>query len=300
VPHPMKGDRLKLLVVANTQRKGALPALSVLNGWCCQNEVEVQVLTEPLDAQLVPAHAVVVALGGDGTVLRAAGYVSDSGTPILGTNVGTLGFLTQVGSQSLIRALEAVLAGQYSIEERMRIAYRVGDGAFSGSVLNDAVVTGVTDSRFCELELSWRDGPVATYPGDGVVFSTATGSTAYSLSAGGPIIVPPAACILATPLASHKLGLRSILFPADEVLAVRCLTPTRLIADGDSICDIHPGDPLTIMQSPVPTQLIRIDKTPSFFRILTKKLNWGDSTTRTCEKPGEELEQAETPSAPGK
>jgi len=281
----MKETRPKLLVVANTQRKGALPSLSVLNAWCVRQKIEVQVLNEPLDTDRVPASAVVVALGGDGTVLRAAGYVADSGTPILGSNVGTLGFLTQVGSESLIRALEAVLGGQYSIEERMRIAYRVGDGAVSGTVLNDAVVTGVTDSRFCEMELSWRDGQVATYPGDGIVFSTATGSTAYSLSAGGPIIVPPAACLLATPLASHKLGLRSIVFPADEVLTVRCFTPARLVADGDSICDLHPGDLLTVLQSPVPTRLIRIDKAPSFFRILTQKLNWGDSSMRTCESP---------------
>lgn len=281
----MNGNELKLLVVANTQRKGALPALSALNSWCGRHGIEVHVLTEPVDADHTPEHAVVVALGGDGTVLRAAGYVSDSGTPILGSNVGTLGFLTQVSSESLIQALEAVLAGKYSIEERMRIAYRAGDGAFEGTVLNDAVVTGATESRFCEVKLSWRDGQVATYPGDGVIFSTATGSTAYSLSAGGPIIVPPAACILATPLACHKLGLRSILFPADEVLTIRCLTPARLIADGDPICDFHAGDSLTVLQSSVSTHLIRIDEAPSFFRILNEKLNWGDSTMRTSEPP---------------
>ena len=290
----MNGHKMRLLVVANTQRKRALPALTVLNAWCSEHGIEPHILTEPVAANRVPEHALVIALGGDGTVLRAAGYVADSGTPILGSNVGTLGFLTQVASESLIQALEAVLDGRYSIEERMRIAYRVRDGAFSGTVLNDAVVTGATESRFCELELSWRDGSVATYPGDGVVFSTATGSTAYSLSAGGPIVVPPAACILATPLASHKLGLRSILFPADEILAVRCLTPARLIADGDPICDLHPGDPLTIMQSSVPTQLVRIDNAPSFFRILPETLNWGDSAMRECGHP-EERAQSNDP-----
>ncbi|MBN1858448.1 NAD(+)/NADH kinase [Candidatus Bipolaricaulota bacterium] len=290
----MNGNKIKLLVVANTKRKGALPALTMLNEWCSRHGIEPHILTEPVAANHVPEYSLVVALGGDGTVLRAAGYVADSGTPILGSNVGTLGFLTQVASEDLIQALEAVLASRYSIEERMRIAYRVRDGAFSGTVLNDTVVTGATDSRFCELELSWRDGQVATYPGDGIVLSTATGSTAYSLSAGGPIIVPPAACILATPLASHKLGLRSILFPADEVLAIRCLTPARLIADGDPICDLHPGDSLTIMQSSVPTQLVRIDNAPSFFRILTEKLNWGDSSMREAEQP----EKGSAPSDP--
>jgi NAD+ kinase len=226
--------------------------------------------------------ALVVALGGDGTVLRAASIFADSAVPILGANLGSLGFLTQVGAQSLTVALEGVLHDRFTIEERMRLSFSTNKGR--GSVLNDIVITGTSRVHFCELDLDWSDGPVATYPGDGLILATATGSTAYNLSAGGPVIVPPAACILACPLAAHKLGLRPVIFPAEEVLRVRARTEVNLFVDGDFLTDLPAGAQITVERAALPTRLIRMTDAPSFFKVLEEKLNWGDDSKREARR----------------
>jgi NAD+ kinase len=174
--------------------------------------------------------------------------------------------------------METLLADQFLIEERMRLAYAADDS--EGTVLNDVVITGAGESPFCEIELSWEDGVVSAFPGDGLLLSTATGSTAYSLSAGGPVIVPPAACILATPLAAHKLGLRPVIFPPDEVVRVVTRSEVRLFADGDYITHLASGVEILVRQAEIPTYLIRLADSPSFFRILNEKLNWADNGRR--------------------
>ena len=266
----MKLDRIYFVV--NTSKPDTLPVMERMKAWCGSHGIDAI----PVSATAPPddAAAVVVALGGDGTVLRAAGLFADSGIPILGINIGSLGFLTQAGLDGWEVALEHVYDGRVSIEERMRLAYEAG--ATRGSVLNDLVVTGTTDSRFCELELSWGDGIVSAYPGDGLILATATGSTAYSLSAGGPIVVPPAACILATPHAAHQLGLRPVIFPADEVLRLRARTDVQLIADGDFVIALPSDSEIVVRRSDRPTRLVRLAEAPSFFRVLDAKLNWAD------------------------
>ncbi len=270
----MKLDRIYFVV--NTSKPDTLPVLERMKAWCESHGIDAIPVSETAPPD--DAAAFVVALGGDGTVLRAAGLFADSGVPILGINIGSLGFLTQAGLDGWDAALEHVYDGRVSIEERMRLAYEAG--ATRGSVLNDLVVTGTTDSRFCELELSWGDGIVSAYPGDGLILATATGSTAYSLSAGGPIVVPPAACILATPHAAHKLGLRPVIFPADEVLRLRARTEVQLIADGDYVTALPPDSEVVVRRSDRPTRLVRLAEAPSFFRVLDAKLNWADPDGR--------------------
>jgi len=269
----------RIYFVANIAKPETAPALDRMVAWCGTRGIEAIVI----DGALARAAegddgALVVALGGDGTVLRAAAAFAESGTPILGINVGSLGFLTQVGLDGWAVAFDHVVAGRASIEKRMRLAYEAGSA--SGTVLNDLVVTGTTDSRFCELELSWGDGIVSAYPGDGLIVATATGSTAYSLSAGGPVIVPPAACILATPHAAHKLGLRPVIFPADEVLRVRACTAAQLFADGDPVGELRAGEEIAIRRSEQPTRLVRLAGSPAFFSVLDAKLNWADPDRR--------------------
>jgi len=121
---------------------------------------------------------------------------------------------------------------------------------------------------------------VSAFPGDGVILATATGSTAYSLSAGGPVIVPPAACILATPLAAHKLGLRPVIFPPDEIIRVATRTRVRLFTDGDYISQLATGVEITVRRAEIPTYLIRLADSPAFFRVLNEKLNWADNERR--------------------
>ncbi len=266
----------RILFVANTAKPSTGPALDEMRAWCDAHGIETGSADEL--PPCADGATVVVALGGDGTVLRAAAWCADAGTPILGINIGSLGFLTQAGLDGWRAALESLRDGHIAIEERMRLAYEVEDRR--GSVLNDLVVTGTTDSRFCELSLSWGDGIVSAYPGDGLILATATGSTAYSLSAGGPVIVPPAACILATPHAAHQLGLRPVIFPADERLEVRARTSVQVIADGDFVAAVPPGTTIVVRRSDRPTRWVRLAGSASFFRVLDAKLNWADPDGR--------------------
>ena len=266
----------RIYFVVNTSKPDTLSVLEEMKVWCEAHGIAAVLVSESAPSHT--AEAIVVALGGDGTVLRAAALFADSGVSILGINIGSLGFLTQAALAEWPAALEHVYNHRVSIEERMRLSFKAGETR--GSVLNDLVVTGTTDSRFCELELSWVDGIVAGYPGDGLILATATGSTAYSLSAGGPVIVPPAACILATPHAAHKLGLRPVIFPADEVLRVRSRTEVQLIADGDFVTTLPAESEIVIRRSERPTRLVRLADAPSFFRVLDVKLNWADPAGR--------------------
>lgn len=266
----------RIYLVTNTTKPRALQTLAELKGWCQEHEIEAVPVSEPITAE--DEHAIALALGGDGTVLRAANFFSRTATPILGINLGSLGFLTQATMRDLPAVMEKLLADQFMIEERMRLSYQTA--GVSGTVLNDIVVTGVRESPFCEIELTWGDGVVAAFPGDGVILATATGSTAYSLSAGGPVIVPPAACILATPHAAHKLGLRPVIFPPDEVIRVKTRSEVRLFADGDYIAHLPIDSDVVIRRAEVPTYLIRLADSPPFFHVLDQKLNWADSSQR--------------------
>jgi NAD+ kinase len=260
----------RIYIVANATKPDALRALADLKVWCQERRIEAMPVDDvpPKDAE----GAMVVTLGGDGTVLRAASLFEESTIPILGVNVGSLGFLTQAPLSELTHALEHVLADEFSIEERMRLAYEA-DG-IEGSVLNDLVVTDVASSRFCDLVLSWGDGQAAEYPGDGLIVATATGSTAYSLSAGGPVIVPPAACILVTPHAAHRLGLRPIVFPPEEILRIAARTEAQLIADGDLVGQLASGAEVVVRRFRYPTRLVRLSDGQPFFGVLNEKLNW--------------------------
>lgn len=268
----------RIYIVANTTKEGSLRALAVLKAWAQLKEIETVIIDRDRPVFIETEGALVVALGGDGTVLRAASIFADSTIPILGANLGSLGFLTQVGAQSLTIALEGVLRDRFTLEERMRLSFSTQHE--QGTVLNDIVITGTSKIRFCELELFWSDGAVASYPGDGLILATATGSTAYNLSAGGPVIVPPAACILASPLAVHKLGVLPVVFPADEVLRVRTNTEASLFVDGDFLVNLSAGAQITIEKATLPTRLVRMTDAPSFFKVMEEKLNWGDDSKR--------------------
>jgi len=267
---------VRIYLVTNATKPRALQTLADLKVWCQGHNIDAVPVSEPVVND--DENAVVLALGGDGTVLRAADYFAKTASPILGINLGSLGFLTQATIGDLPGVMDKLLADQFMIEERMRLSYHAAD--IEGTVLNDIVVTGVKESPFCEIELSWGDGVVAAFPGDGVILATATGSTAYSLSAGGPVIVPPAACILATPHAAHKLGLRPIIFPPDEVIRVMTRTEVRLFADGDFISKLPSGTEIVVRQAEIPTYLIRLADSPPFFHVLNEKLNWADTGQR--------------------
>ncbi len=268
----------RIYIVANASKEGALRTLAILKAWCSLKGVKgIPVLDNVQNIE--PEGALIVALGGDGTVLRAAEMFAQFEIPILGANLGSLGFLTQVRATSLTQALEEILNGHFTIEPRMRLFYKTDEQ--TGTVLNDLVFLGEGATRFCELDLFHDEsGVIATYPGDGLIISTPTGSTAYNLSAGGPVIVPETDCLVVTPLATHCLGLRPLVFPAEVKLVVRVRTRTTLIADGDVIANLVPQAEVAVTRASIPTLLIRMGDTPPFFRFLAEKLNWSSQANR--------------------
>jgi len=262
----------RLILVTNETKPDAVRAASDIAAWCRSRGVACAPTVAPIEPR---AGTVACALGGDGTVLRAAALMA--GVPILGVNVGSLGFLSQTPLGQLLPALEQIARGEYEIEERMRLAYSAG--AVRGTVLNDVVVAG-TAPRLLEIRLAWHEGVAVVLPGDGLILATPTGTTAYNLSLGGPIAVPTAECIVVTPHAAHVLGLRSLVFSRDDELRVSAPAEVWLVADGDEVGRIAAGTEIVVRRADAPTLLVRPSGAPRFFDTLTSKLNWPGAADR--------------------
>jgi NAD+ kinase len=262
----------QLVLVTNETKPDAVRAASDITAWCRSHGVACAVAVLPIEPR---AGTFACALGGDGTVLRAAALAA--GIPILGVNVGSLGFLSRTSLEQLFPTLERIARGEYEIEERMRLAYSAG--AVRGTVLNDLVVAGVAP-RLLEIRLAWREGVAVTLPGDGLIVATPTGTTAYSLSLGGPIAVPTAECIVVTPHAAHVLGLRSLVFSRDDELRISAPAEVQLVADGDVVGRIAAGTEIVVRRADTPTLLVRPSGAPGFFDTLTSKLNWPGAADR--------------------
>ncbi len=267
-------DIKKIFIVVNTDKEAALRASAVLKAWCSLKDIKAISCTPdkmPI-ADLGTAGALAVSLGGDGTVLKTATAFSPLGVPILGANAGGLGFLPQVPTATLSQALEKILHGDFKVEKRMRIAFHSAEE--EGTVLNEIALCGDAETRFCLLELHRQDDLVAAYKGDGLIIATATGSTAYNLSLGGPLISPTMACLLVTPLASHTLGLRPIIFSPEERLVIQVKSKTALFADGDKLFTLNPGSTITVEKAPFSTELIHLTGNLAFFELLRDKFDW--------------------------
>ena len=222
-----------------------------------------------------------VVLGGDGTLLAVARAVGARDVPILGVNLGSLGFLTETSREDLFPTLEALLAGRLEIEERMRFAVAVERGSERLAeyvALNDAVVSNTALSRMVHLETRADAAPLTTYHADGLIVSTPTGSTAYSLSAGGPIVLPTLQAILLTPICAHTLTQRPLVLPETCDVEVR-VGDTRggrvhLTVDGQVGLDLDVGDVVRVRRSEHPARLI-VSPERNRFAGLRAKLRWG-------------------------
>ena len=221
----------------------------------------------------------IIVLGGDGTILRVARELEGSATPLLGVNLGNLGFLTSVRGDKLIDAVREILRGEYQVSERQALQatlLRAGKRKEAHRALNDIVVSRGAFSRIVRLRLS-VDGELLTeYVCDGMIFATATGSTAYSLSAGGPIMVPTARALIITPICPHALSNRSVI--AGENSVVRCQVMSAagellLTVDGQVQLRMELGDEVEVRQSPLTVQLVT-PKNHSYFEVLREKLKW--------------------------
>lgn len=233
----------------------------------------------PLDVIYATADMVVV-LGGDGTILEAARRASSRGTPILGINMGRVGYMAELEPDEL-KLLSEVLAGNYTIEERSMLSVeRVsGQKHTIAYALNEAVISGGSVARIVELELYEQESFVARYRADGLIVATPTGSTAYSMSAGGPVIDPRMACFCITPICPHALGARPLIFSDDAHLSIKN-TCTRekmlyLTLDGRTNLELALGDVVNITKAERTARLVSLKKN-NFYNKVHKKLHTYD------------------------
>jgi NAD+ kinase len=225
-----------------------------------------------------------ITLGGDGTLLWGARLVAERGIPVLGINLGHMGFLTSVGQEGIEGALEGLFQGKYTLDSRSTLQARlVGEDGTEHDrylALNDFVIHKRGMARVTRLELLVGVGEeqeeIGGFTGDGVVLSTPTGSTAYSLSAGGPIVAPAMGCIIVTPICPHTLAVRPLVISAEETITVRPLDRAGILVltvDGQEEAELSPGESVVIRQAEAMVNLIRIPG-QTFFSTLRQKLNW--------------------------
>ncbi|HWF20145.1 MAG TPA: NAD(+)/NADH kinase [Verrucomicrobiae bacterium] len=231
---------------------------------------DVCALTEAVDLLLV--------FGGDGTMLRVASEVAGSRTPVLGINIGGLGFLTAVSSSEMPKALKQVWNGEFTLETRAMIDVtgRAQGRDIQACALNDFVISRGIVSRLITLEVKVDDESLTRYRCDGLIVSSPTGSTAYALSAGGAVVHPQSEVFQLTPICPHTLSNRSVIVGLDSRIEVKVASPrpeTILSADGQGICQIANGESVTIMRSRDSVCLMHLAGT-SFFETLRRKLHW--------------------------
>jgi NAD+ kinase len=229
-------------------------------------------------ASLARQVDLLVVFGGDGTMLRAAREIAGSRTPILGVNIGSLGFLTAVPSANLATALKCVWAGQFGFESRVLIQAtgRCGERLIDQTALNDIVIGRSVTSRLIELDVSVDGAPLTRYRCDGLIFSTPTGSTAYALSAGGAVVFPTAEVLALTPICPHTLSNRSLILPLTATIGVKIISPkpaTILSSDGQVISELASGDKIMIRRARRTVRLMHLAGS-SFCETLRCKLHW--------------------------
>ena len=222
----------------------------------------------------------VIVLGGDGTLLSMARAVGDLGVPILGVNLGGLGFLTATTLEEMLPALEALLIGAMAVEERMMLAARVvrgGQATGDYIALNDVVITKSAMSRIIDLAVSVDGRHATAYRADGLIISTPTGSTAYNLSAGGPILFPTMDAVVLTPIAPHTLSNRPIVLPGAQRIDVtlRVDQDVMLTMDGQVGVPLRERDVVEVQKARARIRLLRFDQ-KDFFSVLRTKLKWGE------------------------
>ena len=235
--------------------------------------------------ELPRASDLIVALGGDGTLIGVAGRIAAAGTdvPILGVNFGSLGFLTEITLDELHDALQATLDGRATIESRTMLAARTmrANAPFADHiVLNDIVLTKATLSRIIEIEVRVGDAPVTQVRADGLIIASPTGSTAYNLAAGGPIVHPAVDAMVLTPIAPHTLTNRPVVISGASEVRARPIMEDHdevfVTFDGQSGFPLRPGDHVTVRRAPRPVRIVK-SAHRSYFDVLREKLKWGGS-----------------------
>ncbi|NLG84322.1 MAG: NAD(+)/NADH kinase [Firmicutes bacterium] len=220
----------------------------------------------------------VIALGGDGALLRAAHRVYPREIPLFGVNFGHVGFLAEVEAQEVAEAVRRLRAGEYRVEDRLMVAASVGrPGTTPLVALNDVVIAKRGQARMISLAIVLNGVTLTEYRADGLIVATPTGSTAYSLSAGGPILQPTLAALVVTPVCAHALHARPLVLGAEEEVTVRILAPHEevvLVADGYETLALLPGDEIHFRRATAVTRLLRFTG-PGFYELLRERFRAG-------------------------
>jgi len=279
-------------LIANLKRIGAEKAIKAILEWAKKNNQEL-VLSHELQEvvrdfplfcpreDIAGEVDVLVSMGGDGTLLSAARTAGPIGTPLLGINLGSLGFLTPLKPPQLDHALDAILAGKYTLDERMVLNTVVMGKKQppSSDALNDVVIDNGAVPRLLDIDLKINGEEVVTYKADGLIIATATGSTAYNLAVGGPIMHPKIEAMIVSPISSFSLTTRPMILSPDDVLELMILTENReatLALDGQVMVPLYSREKVIISRADYRAKLITFPEN-SYFQLLKSKLHWGVS-----------------------
>jgi len=287
---PARAQRVRTIgVVANPAKAGARELIERIVRAAGPHDIEVCVESSVAQelALDVPVKDgcdfgcdcdIVIAAGGDGTILRTARLINDNPRPILGVNLGALGFLADLAPERVEEGIAQIVNGRFTVERRMTLEARVAGSDLTFTALNDITIAKSNQSRIISLEMYDAGNWVNTYVGDGLILATPTGSTGYALAAGGPIVAPSADVIVAAPICPHSLTVRPMVFTGSVVLDVRVIgTPESTIlltADGQPSYPVESGQMVRVQKGAHEAQLVRLE-TSSYYDILRHKLHWG-------------------------
>ena len=283
-------------VVVKPHQPDALETLCRLTQWLSQRQITLVGLPEiereqiehqtgcavdvATDAELAKRVDLMLVLGGDGTMIATARMIGDTEVPVIGVNYGGLGYLAEFRIEELFTALDSILAGDYKLQKRemLAIELRRGEDLVTKSrVLNDVVMNKSALARIIEIETYLNGQFVNSFRADGLIVSTPTGSTAYNLSAGGPIVFPSMNAIVITPICPFTLSNRPIVVPDDSIIEVRLMTEKEDVAltlDGQVGFPLQAGDRVVIRKSQTNFNLVQ-PKNRNYFDLLRDKLRWG-------------------------
>ena len=287
------GDVRSIGVLGRSRHPDVSSCLTRLTDFAAGKDIDLRLeqhllSSAPADATLLDLDGapvdLLIALGGDGTLLRAGRLAAGKGVPVVGINVGHLGFLTAFPHAEMEDRLTLVIEGDYVLDRRSMLeAHMVGPDGTAGERLlawNDFVIHKRGEARVTRLDLRVQEGDdwqdVGSFSGDGLIVSTPTGSTGYSLSAGGPIVVSSVDCVIVTPICPHTLAMRPLVIPGTQQLTVSPLERTEdlvLTADGQVAQEFEAGAHVRIARSDVEIPLVRFAD-QNFFGTLQRKLNW--------------------------
>lgn len=276
-------------VVTKPTRAGISEAIAQVRDWCTRFGLDVLVdagtsgvapagVASDTIASLVTETDLIFALGGDGTLLFAARQVAALGrrTPIIGVNMGSLGFLTQIAREDLPRVLEHLTPDELPLSERMMLSVALAGDEVERLALNDVVIAKGAESKMMSFEARVDGDVVTRYAADGLVLATPTGSTAHALSAGGPVVMPTVEAIIATPICPHTLGIRPLVIDPGAVVDIEMLScddHTVVTTDGVRAFGVREGQTLAVRRAGTRARLVDVSQ-HSYYEILSRKMRW--------------------------